>query len=429
MTDLNADGDAILGLVMRDPRELLALIELGISPAHFAVPAQREAFADILQAEKEGRPFDAAALGANKPLNALWLVDIYERAPVGSPIGYFAQKLLNRHWREEAARLISAVLMRIGAHDDSLSVDPLRTEIGIMADRVIAGAAVANVRGMKDVLVNVVANIEKAIRLQLEGQPVAVSTGIPELDRMLGGGWAKKRIAAVCARSGKGKTTLGLCFALSAALAGTKVVLFSTEADADDLAEKQIANLAGVNSTRIATGLIVDDETDRVYGAVEKLHSEANIVFDDTFAGNIQVFESRLRRLHRLGKAEFVVLDYVQQCFDPEFRQSQKPQMLAAVTSRIKRLALELDIPIVMLAQLRREVDHAEGFPTAADIGETSSIEKDSDFVLILHWLNDAGTASPWLCVAKNRRGVAGADKLVPLAANLAFSRFGGVAE
>jgi hypothetical protein len=132
-------------------------------------------------------------------------------------------------------------------------------------------------------------------------------------------------------------------------------------------------------------------------------------VIDDAFDADIELFESRLRRLKRRGLVDMAILDYVQQCRDTSVKNMAKPQEVARVTARVKRLAVALDIPIVMLAQLNRQVDKEDRFPSVADIADSSSIEKDSDHVLIVHWTEDRPKEFvPYVHVAKNRRNAFG---------------------
>lgn len=417
-------ADAVLGLCLRDPNALVSALSSGLSPAHFSRPEHQEAFSAILEADKAGRPFDAAALSVELPMATLWLVGLHERAPVGTNASYYAQQLVNRARRMGALQVLSELNHAVTNHDDREPLSSLEERLASGFTRLSSlGESPGGARDVRRVLDGVAENIEAAIQAHHDGRQTAISTGMARLDGALGGGWANKRLATICARSGKGKTTLALCLALHAALEGRKVAFFSVEADAVELGEKLVSNLSNVNGLKMTNGRITEEETRRVVAASEQIAS-TSFTFDDTFAGDIDVLESRLRRLKRQDRVDIAFVDYLQLLQDRAFKGAQRPQELATITGRIKRLAMELGIPIVALAQLNRLVDKSGERPTAADIADSSAIEKDSDVVMLLHWANDAGTERPQLTIAKNRRGVAGVT--TQLHANLGVGRFWG---
>lgn len=416
-------SQAVLGLCMREPRNLDQVLGLGLSPVHFEDVFERDVFAAMVEAEREGKPFDLVALGLQFAGAAVRLVSFCEDAPVAQNPKFYVDALINRHWRLDAQRQLMALLAQLQHHDDFHGIRSIQDAALSLAERLAQGAAVeVDLKNMTVILTNVLNDLEDSVNAHRQQQAIALTTGLKGLDYAIGGGWRRKRMASLCARSGKGKTTLGLCFARTAILEGARVVYFSTEAGPEELVEKILANDAMVNAAKLVNGSITDDEMDRFAGAVERLH-KTHLVIDDRSSRDIDRLEASLRRQKRKAPVDLVIVDYVQQVRDSSTRSAHRPQEVANVTARLKALAMDLDVPVVVLAQLNRTVDKGDSFPALGDIADSSAIEKDSDHVLILHWLDDGPSSQrPILRIAKNRLGVKDYD--IRLDANLAFCRF-----
>jgi replicative DNA helicase len=413
----------VLGMCLKSREHLDLIISMGVSPAHFSDTNDRKIFAVILEEEKAGREVDIVSVSLRLPELSLAIIAMAEEAPVAQNAGFFVRSLLNVHWKRQVATRLGDFVKTVLHHGELDPVDSLQEQLIETVDSLSRGPHEIKIgRDMPEILKAVVGSVEDAIKARKEGKPLAITTGLPTLDRTLVGGWHNKRITTIAARSGKGKTTVGLCFTRNALLAGYKVAFFSVEADAEELGERIVANEASVNSALLGNGSISEAEADRFMSAVQRL-SSTHLVVDDAFDADINIFEQRLRSLKRRGKVDLAFLDYIQQCSDTSVKSAGKAQEIARMTGRVKRLAMSLDIPIVMLAQLNRNVDREDDFPIIADLADSSSIEKDSDHVLFIHWIEDRPNVStPYMRVMKNRKNASG--QTIKLSAELGFGRF-----
>jgi replicative DNA helicase len=234
---------AVLGMSLRDPDAFAEFLGMGLSPVHFEDMREREVFVSMLEEDRAGRRVELAGLCARRPEYAQEMILLLEEAPVAQSPSYFAEAVLTRCWKRDAERALIGVLSTVKHHDEFEGRARVQEEIIAVTDKLALGPTESRSgRMLKEVLEKVVGNVQEAMVAFGDGRPLGITTGMPTLDMLFSGGWRKKRVAALCARSGKGKTTIGLCFARNAMLAGHKVALFSVEADAEELVEKIVAN-------------------------------------------------------------------------------------------------------------------------------------------------------------------------------------------
>ena len=247
-----------------------------------------------------------------------------------------------------------------------------------------------------------------------------VTTGFPTLDTKLAG-WQKSDLIIVAARPAVGKTSLALDFARYAALAGTHVGIFSLEMSKDQLVDRLLASHAHVDLWRLRTGnLEVSGEFDdfsRIGEAMGEL-SNAPIFIDDHASNSVMGMRTMARRLQAEHGLGLLIIDYLQLMESSRYT-NNRVQEVSDISRNLKRLAIELDIPIVALSQLSRAVEmRTNQRPKLSDLRESGSIEQDADVVLMLHrQATEEGAERPetvdiTLLVEKHRNGPTGEIEL-----------------
>jgi replicative DNA helicase len=210
-----------------------------------------------------------------------------------------------------------------------------------------------------------------------------IPTGIPGLDRMLGGGFKGGKQIIVAARPSVGKSSLAQQFCLTLARAGHPAAFFSQEMSKDELTDRAVANLGRIALDRIATGKLVADEWGRLTEAVEQMRNFP-LFLDDQPALTLHDIGAKARMLKRQHGIKLIVIDYIQLCGggkDDDTRHHQIEQL----SRGLKTLARRLDITVITLSQLNREVEkRASGRPILSDLKESGSIEEDADVVVLL---------------------------------------------
>jgi len=232
-----------------------------------------------------------------------------------------------------------------------------------------------------------------------DGNLSGVATGLDDLDRYMGGLQASD-LVILAGRPGMGKTALATNIAFNIAKAhraetradGTQqtvnggiVGFFSLEMSAEQLATRIIAEQSGVASYKIRRGDITEGDFHHVAEAVREMQSIPFFI-DQTGGISIAQLTARARRLKRQRGLDLLVIDYLQLLAGSKSRGENRVQELTEITTGLKALAKELNVPIVALSQLSRQVEQRDDKrPQLSDLRESGSIEQDADVVLFVY--------------------------------------------
>ncbi|HBS35350.1 MAG TPA: replicative DNA helicase [Parvularcula sp.] len=232
-----------------------------------------------------------------------------------------------------------------------------------------------------------------------DGGLAGVATGLRDLDHTLGG-LHPSDLIILAGRPSMGKTSLATNIALNAARAykaerqsdgavrtidGAVVGLFSLEMAAEQLATRIIAEVSGVPSNEIRRGEIDQEQFDRIYHAAKELQS-LPLYIDDTGGLSIAQLAARARRLKRQHGLGLLIVDYLQLLTGSGAKRNDgRVQEITEISMGLKALAKELNVPVIALSQLSRQVESREDKrPQLADLRESGSIEQDADVVLFI---------------------------------------------
>ena len=238
-----------------------------------------------------------------------------------------------------------------------------------------------------------------------------IATGLVDLDRKLGN-LQKGTLYVVAGRPGRGKTSLKLTFAQNAALADKRVAVFSLEMSNEKITNRLLAQETGLNSQLIDSGKISDGDWPKLTAAIERMDNW-NIFLDDTPAITPIQIKNRCRQAMGLGSLDLVIVDYLQLMGGGDaVRVDNRTQEIGYFTRALKQLSKELDVPIVVGAQLSRAVEQrADKRPQLSDLRESGDIEADADVVMFLHMPDPTiqSLAIPTeLIIEKHRNGPTG---------------------
>jgi replicative DNA helicase len=236
-----------------------------------------------------------------------------------------------------------------------------------------------------------------------------VPTGLIDLDKLLGG-LQKSDLLIVAGRPGSGKTGFLLSVAKNAALKYRKhVAFFSLEMSNVQLVERLIAQETGIDTQRLRTGNLKDEEWPLFTHSLEVLEN-TRIFLDDTPAITPMQLRTKCRRLHLEYHLDLVLVDYLQ-LMSGDTRTENRVQEVSHISRSLKVLARELEIPVLAAAQLSRAVEQrADKRPVLSDLRESGSLEQDADIVMFIHRPDAMEKDSPRvniaeLMVAKHRNG------------------------
>ena len=238
---------------------------------------------------------------------------------------------------------------------------------------------------------------------------LGVPTGMFEIDRLLGG-LQKSDLIIVAGRPGMGKTGFLLSVAKNAAQKHKKhVAIFSLEMSNEQLVQRIISQETKIDSQRLRSGKIEDDEWSRLTQAFEVL-SNIQIFLDDTPAITPLQLRTKCRRLHMEHRIDLVIIDYIQ-LMSGDARVENRVQEVSHISRNLKALARELNVPVLAAAQLSRAVEQrTDKKPILSDLRESGSLEQDADIVMFIHRPDAMEKDSPKsslaeIIVAKHRNG------------------------
>jgi replicative DNA helicase len=214
-----------------------------------------------------------------------------------------------------------------------------------------------------------------------EENTTGILTGFPDLDKIITG-LKPGEMFVLAARPSIGKTSFALNLVSNIAIQkGKSVAFFSLEMTAEQLARRMLCTECGYSEKDFYNGNVTN--INRVTQAASDL-CKAKIYIDPTPALRIRELRSKARKLMSLHKIEAIFIDYLQ-LMKAEIRSDSRQEEVSAISSGIKALSKELNVPIVVLAQLNREVEKTQGTPKLSHLRESGAIEQDADIVAFLH--------------------------------------------
>lgn len=244
-------------------------------------------------------------------------------------------------------------------------------------------------------------------------------------------GWQKSDLVILAARPAMGKSALALLAAVNAAKEGIPTAFFSLEMSKEQLVQRLIAMETGINVTSIRTGRLTESEVPLFMQATDTI-SHLPLFIDDDPSWNVINFKSECRRLVVNEGVGLIVADYLQLMSgkgggsNPENR----VQEISFISRHLKVTARELNIPIIALSQLSRNLEsRADKRPILSDLRESGSIEQDADIVMFIYRDDMYNDDSEYpnqaeIIFAKHRNGATGTARLH---FNKALTKFGNL--
>lgn len=281
---------------------------------------------------------------------------------------------------------------------------------------------------IRDVVLRTLDSIEKAAKQK--GNITGLETGFRDLDAKTAG-LQKSDLILIAARPAMGKTAFVLNIAEYVALhSNSTIALFSLEMSKEQLVKRMLAMNSMLDSQKIRTGDLEDDDWDKLVGSVRKI-GNSNLVIDDTSGITASELRSKCRKLKIEQGLDLVIIDYLQLMTGAGKRKSDsRQQEISDISRSLKVMARELDVPVIALSQLSRAVEsRPDKRPMLSDLRESGAIEQDADIVMFIYrdeYYNPdsekKGVAE--VIVAKQRSGPTGPVELAWLSQ---YTKFGNL--
>ncbi len=378
---------AVLGSILIEPACITQILII-IKPEYFYLPQHRAIFSIMQEIDTLGGKIDPLIV-----LEKLKSQKIYDEAGGKQYLFQLAQLVPSTENVEAYSRIIREkyyirTLISVSrtiieeASSSTESADTLLESAEQKIYDIRQGRTTKGPTRIGDIILNEVYDKLQKLSGADKDKYKGFTTGFVDLDKAITG-LNKSDLIIIGARPAMGKTSLALNLARNTAMMGKKKVLFfSLEMTKEQLAQRVLSTEARVESTKMRTGNISGDEWTKLATATALL-SNCELYFDDTSNMTVSEMKSRIRRLKDV---DAVFVDYLQ-LMKSGSRVESRVQEVSEITRNLKLMAKDLNIPVVVLAQLARSTEGRgkSHKPQLSDLRESGSIEQDADIVIMLY--------------------------------------------
>ena len=386
-----------------------------LSEEHFYKQAHSEIFRAMVKLFNDNEPIDTVTIvNRLKKTNhlescggAYYITGLVETVPTTANVESYAKIVLNK------ALLRQLILLTHSMATDAFEDSKELSEVLEAAHKGIFNISQNYLRGgFVSIELGVSSALEELDKRSREKGISGISTGLIDLDKITAG-LHKGEMTTIAGDTSMGKTSLGLTITKHVAVKqGIPVGIFSLEMSMRELVLRLMTAEARVDAHKVRTGELSPEDWEKLMGTAGII-AEAPIFIDDTFAMSITSIRAKARRLKTEHNVGLIIVDYIQ------LLTTEKPENatreIATITRSLKAMSKELDIPVIALSQLSRKEEKKviQRRPLLVDLKGSSTIEQDSDVVMLLYRLywytkkeSDRGKAE--IIVAKQRNGITG---------------------
>lgn len=384
--DIDAEVSA-LGALMIDPLSIIRVTDI-LSPSDFYHPAHQAIFEAILTLFERGEPVDVLTvsmfLKKEKKMKdsggADYLAELVSNVPSAAHVEHYAKIVKELSVRRAIIHASSEINEEAFKSDEFDSfLDSVEQKIFNISQK----SRTQHFIPIRDELTDAYERLEKLHRG--DGMLRGVPSYFHQLDNILSG-FQNSDLIILGARPSFGKTALALDIARNISLHGKSVGVFSIEMSREQIIDRLIANQAKIPLWRLRTGRLQGEmEFALVQQALDEL-SKTSLFIDDTPSPSVLQMRSAARRLQLEHGLDFLVIDYLQLIQPRTGGYDNMVQQVTEISRGLKALARELNIPVLALSQLSREVDKRDvKIPRLSDLRESGSLEQDADVVMFIY--------------------------------------------
>jgi len=414
--------ESLLGALLLSREVVGQVSELGVQVEHFYKPSHQHIYSAMRGLMTTGQPVDIVTVADELRRNGLIeeiggsqaLLELQNATPAISNAARYAKIVQDT---AVLRRLISVAgeiteIAYMEPDDVTKALDEAETKVFEVAeDRVIDST-----RPLSDLLPLAMDKLQETFE---RGDSITgAATGFNDLDEILSG-LQPSTLNIIGARPAMGKTAVGLGIAVNVAKATQKPVLvFSLEMGHAELTQRILSSEAEVESQKLRSGRLVESDWTKIGRAINRIDS-VPLYLDDNPRVTVMEIRAKARRLKaRHGGLALIMIDYLQ-LMSGGMNSENRQLEVSEISRGLKVLARELDVPIIALSQLSRNLEsRADKRPMLADLRESGSLEQDADVVMFLYrdevYNRDSpDKASAELIIAKHRSGPTGVARLV----------------
>jgi len=422
----NEAEQSVLGSVLLQPSALIQAMEF-LRTNDFYRRAHQLIFQTMIDLNERNEEIDvitvANLLETNDQLEdvggAAYLAELANVVPTAANVEYYAQIVEERSLLRRLIQASTDIISETYEESDDVSniLDTAEQKILEVSERKNRSGFIK----ISDVLRDSMEEIDDLY--QNNEEITGLSSGYRALDLMTTG-FHEDELIILAARPGVGKTAFALNIAQNIGTSTDEnVAIFSLEMGATQLVNRMLCAEGTINANNLRTGQLTEEEFEKLFVAMGSL-SKANIFIDDTPGIRVSEIRAKARRLmqERDGLG-LIIIDYLQ-LIESSGRESRQ-QEVSEISRQLKKLAMELNVPVIAISQLSRSVEQRQDKrPILSDLRESGSLEQDADIVSFLYredyYRSDEDEEEPEeednvveVLIEKNRSGARGTVKLL----------------
>ena len=412
---------SVLGSMIMDHDAVVTALEI-LTREDFYEQRYGIVFETMKELDDAGRPIDPVTLTEaltrkNLPAELVgpsFVADLVTSVPTSASVRYYAEIVREKASLRRLIKAASEIENEAYQGQDTTAAimdNAEKTIFSVLQQRTTTEAA-----PIREIVLTTLGAIENASKST--SHVTGLETGFLDLDYKTSG-FQNSDLILVAARPSMGKTAFVLNIAQYMAFKKQlPCALFSLEMSSGQLMNRLLSLEARVDSQKIRTGHLSDDEWEKVVEAATTI-SQSGLIIDDTPGINLQEFRSRARKYKVDHDVKIIFIDYLQLMSGGGRKSDNRQQEISEISRALKSLARELNVPIVALSQLNRGVETRDDHrPMLSDLRESGAIEQDADVVMFIYRddyyhkdSEEKGIAE--IIIAKQRNGPIGTVKLV----------------
>lgn len=380
--------ESILGAIMVQKNAYDDIADM-LRPEMFYVDSHARIFTAIQSLARKSQPIDIQTVceelrhsGELETVGGMFAVTKLTQTVVSSAhIQHHARIVIEKFFSREQIRIGGEMISN--AYEDS--VDPFENLEQAQRDLHELSTVVNHGEAdrLDSVMVDVFQNIEKL--RHRENFLIGVTSGYPSIDKLTFG-WRETDLNIIAARPAVGKTAFTLSLAIHAAMNNQPAAFFSLEMGRRQLVERILASQARMFLSTIKGARLSDEQMQHLYTKGLQPLAGVPLFIDDTASLTVGQFKAKLRRLQKKYGIKIAFVDYLQLMKSSIGKNANRQQQIGDISRELKITAKELDMPIIALSQLSREIEkRASPIPQLSDLREAGDIEQDADMVAFLY--------------------------------------------
>lgn len=431
--------ESLVASLLASHRDTAEVFEI-LAPDNFAEPKYELIYSAAMELSRQSETVDAytvanyletrGELATVDGLQGLQqLTTLGKTLGMQAPIRVFAKILRELAAKRRAKQLLSEFEEQFTGDSGKTAADSLADLQALLNDELYKLSNESTMADISEIAKSYRDLLEDRRRISEENAEIGaglqgIPTSLPTLNRLTTG-WKPSQMITVAAETGVGKSVFAINSAVAAMQAGKSVLLFSLEMSVEEINDRIISSISSIPQNDLKQGTVDESSQHVLDEAIADLR-KAKLTIDADAKQTVDGIRAKaLKKAQSPEGLDFIVIDYLQ-LITPTGRFSSRQEAVADISRNMKLLSKQLEVPIMVLAQMNRSWDEAseDGMPKLSGIRESGAIAQDSDVVILLHRnkSQDEDIPPTYVILAKQRNGEA--DKTIKCHSHLECSMF-----